>query len=157
MVNKVATDYWIYGEYSDGFGKPLNAFILHQGGGGNDLHSLQKAGEPENFIWAKSELNLNFWFTEFLDCKNFHRDTNIQAKLAEQVFVQNNTLWIGLGFTPHQLVLGLSSGVPGIYDVPENANTNISRRIKAILNKSQVAQKQPHLTLGGSFPDPEGE
>ena len=32
MVNKVATDYWIYGEYGDSFGKPLNAF-LHQGRG----------------------------------------------------------------------------------------------------------------------------
>ena len=26
MVNKVATDCWIYGEYGDGFGKPLMTF-----------------------------------------------------------------------------------------------------------------------------------
>ena len=110
-------------------------------------------GESENLIWAKSDLKLDFRFTELLDCKHFHRDTNIQARLAEQVFVQNNLLWTGLGYTPHQLVLGLSSGVPGIYDVPENDNTNLSRpleRIRAGINKRQVTQ--PHSTLGDSFP-----
>ena len=59
MVNKVATDYWIHSEYGDGFGEPLNAFFT-QKGGGEDLHSLQKAGEPENLIWAKSDLKLSF-------------------------------------------------------------------------------------------------
>ena len=29
MLNKVAAEYWIYGDYGDGFGKPQNAF-LHQ-------------------------------------------------------------------------------------------------------------------------------
>ena len=62
MVNKVATDYWIYSEYSDGFGKPLNAFFTPREG--DDLRSLQNAGEPEGLIWAKSELKLN-------DSKNF--------------------------------------------------------------------------------------
>ena len=70
--------------------------------------SLQKACEPEGLIWAKSDL---------------------------KVFVKSNTLWTGLGFTLHQLVLVLSSGVPGIYDVPENDNTNFSQRIKADINK----------------------
>ena len=27
MVNKVATEYWIYGEYGDGFGKPKILFF----------------------------------------------------------------------------------------------------------------------------------
>ena len=53
------------------------------------------------------------------------------------------------------MVLGLSSGVPGIYDVPEgNNNTNFARslnRIKVGINKNQVASKRPHLTLGASF------
>ena len=107
----------------DGFGKTLNAFFTQREG--DDLHSLKKSSEPEGLICAKMDLKLNFRFKEFLDCKNFHRDANIQARLAEQVFVQNNTLWTGLGFTPHQLVLGLNSGVPGIYDVPENDYTLI--------------------------------
>ena len=103
---------------------------------------------------VETDLKLHFRFSEFLDCKYFHRDTNLQASIAEQVFVQNNTLWKGLGFTPHQMVLGVSSGVPGIYDVPENDNSNFSQslnRIKAGINKNQVAPTQPHLTLGGSF------
>ena len=37
MLNKVATDYWIYGEYGDGFGKPLNAFFTPREG--DDLYS----------------------------------------------------------------------------------------------------------------------
>ena len=99
-------------------------------------------------------------FPEFLYCKYFHRDTYLQARLAEQVFVQNNKLWKGLGFIPHQMVLGLSSGVPGIFDVPENDNTNFSRslnRIKAGINKNQVAPTQPHPTLGDSFPYEPGD
>ena len=127
--------------------KPLNAFFTPMEG--DDLKSLKKAGEPENLIWAKSDLKLDFRFPEFLDCKHFHRDTNTQSRLTEQVFVLNNSLWTGLGYTPHQLVLGQSSGVPGIYDVPENDNTNFSRslkKIKAGINKSQVTQP-----LGGSF------
>ena len=62
MVIKLATDYWIYGEYGDGFGKSLNAFFTPREG--DDLHSLQKASEPENLILA--DLKLNFRFTEFL-------------------------------------------------------------------------------------------
>ena len=81
-----------------------------------------------------------------------------QDRLAEQVFVQNTSFLTGLGYTPLQLVLGLSSGVPGINDLPENDDTNFSRslkRIKAGINKSQVTQ--PHSTLGDSFPYKPGD
>ena len=121
--------------------KPLNAFFTPREGDG--LYNLIKAGESENLIWAKSDLKLDFKYTEFLDCKHFHRDTNIQARLAEHVFVHNNSLGTGLGYTSHQLVLGLSSVVPGIYDVPENDNSNFSqslKKFKAGLNKSKVTQ-----------------
>ena len=33
MVNKVATDYWIYCEYGNGLVKPLNTFFTIKGGG----------------------------------------------------------------------------------------------------------------------------
>ena len=115
---------------------------------------LQKSGEPEGLIWAESDLKPHFHFSEYLDCKYVHRDKNLQARLSEQVFVQNNTMLKGLGFTPHQMPLGLSSGVPGIYDVPEN-NSNFARslnRIKVGIYKNQVASTQPHPTLGGRFP-----
>ena len=157
-VNKVATEIWIYGEYEDGFGKPENAFFTPKRG--DDLHSLRKAGEPEGLVWEESNFKPRFRFSEFMDCKYVHRDTNLQARLSEQIFVQNNIMWKGLGFTPHQIV-SLSSGVPGIYDVPEGKNdTNFAKslnRIKEGINKNQVASTQPHLTLGGSFPYEPGD
>ena len=86
------------------------------------------------------------------------RDTDLQARLSEQIFFQHNTMWKGLVFTPHQMVLGLSSG---IYDVPEGKNdTNFARslnRIKEGINENQVASTRPHLTLGGSFPYEPGD
>ena len=109
-------------------------------------------------IWAESNLKPHFRFSEFLDSKYVHRDTNLQARLSGQIFIQNNT---GLGFTPHLMVLGLSSGVPGIYDVPEgNNNTNFAQslnRIKVGINKNQVASTRPYLTLVGSFPYEPGD
>ena len=148
MVNMVATEYWIYGEYRDGWG-------------GDDIYSLRKAGEPEGLVRAESDLKAHFCFSEFLDCNYVHRDTNLQARLSEKIFVQNNTIGKGLGFTPHQMVQGLSSGVPGIYDVPEGSNdTNFARslnRIKEGINKNQVASTRPHLNLGGSFPYEPGD
>ena len=59
---------------------------------------------------------------------NAHRDTNLQAKLAEKEFVQNNTMRKRLGFTPHQMILGLSSGLPGVYDIPEGMMTLTSQQ-----------------------------
>ena len=158
-VNKVATEFWIYSEYGVEFGKPENAYIYTKRG--DDLHSSRKAGEPEGLVWEESDFEPHFPFSEFLGCKYVHRDTNLQARLSEQVLVQNNTMWKGLGFTPHQMVLGLSSGVPGIYDIPEDKNnTNFARslnRIKEGINKKQVASTRPHLTLGGSFPYQPGD
>ena len=134
----------------DGFGKTLNAFFTQREG--DDLHSLKKSSEPEGLICAKMDLKLNFRFTEFLDCKNFHRDANIQARLAEQVFVQNNTLWTGLGFTPHQLVLGLTSGVPGIYDAKKRQHQLLSG-----LKQDQGSHKQKPGSTNTAPPDPRGQ
>ena len=96
-------------------------------------------------------------FTEFLDGKHIHRSTDLQARLSEQVFVHNNTLGPGIGYTPHQLVLGMSS-VPGIYEVPENDSSKFARSLKWIktgINKNRVTQ--PPSTLGDSFPYEPGD
>ena len=94
----------------------------------------------------ESDFKPHFCFSEFLDCKYVNRDTNFQAR---QIFVQNNTMWKVLEFTPHQMVLGLSSGVPGIYDIPGGKNnTNFARNLnwikedinKAASHMSQVTQ-----------------
>ena len=134
MLNKVATEYCIYGEYGDGFGKPRNAFFTPREV--DDLHHLNQAGKSENLILGRSDFKLGeFKFTEFLDCKHIHRNTDLQARLSEQVFVHNNTLGPGTGYTPHQLVLGMNSGVPGIYEVPESDSPNL---LEAWSESSQV-------------------
>ena len=112
-------------------------------------------------MWKESDFESCFCFSELLDCKHVDKDTNLQARLGEQVFIQNNTMWKRLGFTPHQMVLGLSTGVPGVYDIPEgNNNTHFARSLKRIkegLAKNQVAPTRPHPTLGGSFPYKPGD
>ena len=59
------------------------------------------------------------------------------------------------------MLLGLSSGVPGVYDVPEgNNDTHFARslnRIKEGRNKIQVASRRTYLTLGGCFPYEPGD
>ena len=95
-------------------------------------------------------LNTSFTTARYKHC---HRDTNIQARLSEQVFVHNNSLGPGLGYTPHQLVLGLSSGVPGIYDMPENDNSNFTRSLQWSKQvKTKAGSHSPPSTLGDSFP-----
>ena len=89
-------------------------------------------------VWKESDLEPSFRFSELLDCKHVHKDTNLQARLGEKVFVQNNTRWKRLGFTPHQMVLGLRSGVPGVGDIPEgNNDTPFARSLK---NKKGVCK-----------------
>ena len=117
MINKVVTEYWVYGEYGDGFGTPRNAFFTAEET--DNIRHLRQAGRSENLKLGRSDLKLGkFKFPEFLDCKNIPSTTDLQMRLSEQVFVCNNTLGPGIGYTPRQLVLGIGSGVPGIYEVP---------------------------------------
>ena len=51
MVNKVATEYWIYGSTETDLVN-LKVHFLNQKGGGDNIHSLRKAGEPEGLVWA---------------------------------------------------------------------------------------------------------
>ena len=56
------------------------------------------------------------------------------------------------------MVLGLSSGVPGVYDIQEgNIETHIARSLKIIkegLAKNQVASTRRHPTRGGGAASP---
>ena len=129
MISKVVAEYWIYGEYGDGFGTPRNAFFTKEEA--DNIRRLRQAGSPENLKWGRSDLKLGeFKFLECLDCKHAHRTTDLQMRLSEQVFVHNNTLGPGTGYTPHQLVLGISSGAPGIYQVPESDSSKFAPSLK---------------------------
>ena len=69
MVNKVVTEYWVQGEYGDGFGTPRNAFFTADEA--DNIQRLHKAGRSKNLKWGRSDLKLGkFKFPEFLDFKN---------------------------------------------------------------------------------------
>ena len=66
-----------------------------------------------------------FKFSDFLDCTGIPSTTDLQFRLSERIFVYNNTLGPGIGYTPHQVVLGIGSGIPGIYQVPDRAQSSL--------------------------------
>ena len=108
-------------------------------------------------VREESNFKPRFRFSEFLDCKYVHRDTNLQARLSDKYLYKTTLCGKGLDLPP----IKWYAMVPGIYDVPEGKNdTNFSRslnRIKEVINKNQVASTRPHLTLGGSFPYEPGD
>ena len=137
MINKVVTEYWVYGEYGDGFGTPRNAFCTAEEA--DDICHLRQAGRLENLKWGRSDLKLGkFKFPEFLDCKHAPKttDLDLQMRLSEQVFVHNNTLGPGIGYTPHQLVLGIGLG---IYQVSESESSKFAHQL--VLGQVQVFTK----------------
>ena len=79
----------------------------------------------------------------------------LQFRLPERIFVYNNLLGPGTGYTPQQIVLGISSGIPGIFQVPNNAGSLFARSLKRITAGIQ-AQGAPS-TLGGDFPYEPGD
>ena len=156
MINKVVTEYWVYGEYGEGFGTPRNAFFTTEQT--DDIRRLRHVGRSENIKWGRSDLKLGkFKFLEFLDCKDIPSTTDLQMRLSEQRFISNNTLGPGIGYTPHQLVLGIGSGVPGIYQVPESESSKFTRILKRIKSGINQTQAQQALTLGGNFPYKPGD
>ena len=93
-----------------------------------------------------------FKFSDFLDCKDLSNTTDLQMRLSEKIFVCNNTLGLGIGYTPHQLVLGIGSGIPSMYQVLESESSKFARilkKIKSGINQTQT--QQAPSTLGGDF------
>ena len=157
MINQVVTEYWVYGEYGEGFGTPRNAFFTSDET--DDIRRLRQAGRSENLKWGRSDLKLGkFKFSDFLDFKDIPWTTDLQWRLSERIFVYNNAVGPGIGYTPHQVVLGIGSGIPGIYQVPESESSVYARslkRLKSGINQTQ-AQQAPS-TLGGDFPYEPGD
>ena len=56
MINQVVTEYWVYGEYGEGFGTPRNAFFTSDET--DDIRRLRQAGRSENLKWGRSDLKL---------------------------------------------------------------------------------------------------
>ena len=67
MLNNVAMEYWLYGEYRDGFGMPRNAFFTADLT--DNIQRLRCAGRSDSDKWGRSDLKLGkFQFSVFLDC-----------------------------------------------------------------------------------------
>ena len=133
MLNYVALEYWSYGENGDGFGMPRNAFFTADPT--DDIQSLRRAGRSDSIKWGRSDLKLGkFRFSDFLDCTDCAKINNLGARLSERVFVYNNLLSPGTGYTPQQLVYGISSGIPGIFQIPRNPGALFARSLQRVIS-----------------------
>ena len=128
----------------------------------DDIQGQRHAGRSENIRWDRSDLKLGkFKFLDFLDCTDMSDTMNLQFRLSERIFVYNNTFTDtgpGNGYTPHQVVFGICSGIPGIFQVPGSVGSIFARslrRIKSGIHQTQ-AQGAPS-TLGGAFPYEPGD
>ena len=79
-------------------------------------------------IWARSDLKPGKFL--FTNCLDFTKENpGMQGRfpshlrMSEKAFVYNNLIRSGTGYTPHQLVYGITSGLPGIFQLPRNADT----------------------------------
>ena len=79
---------------------PKNAFFTTDET--NDIQRLHHPGRSENIIWGRSDFKLGkFKFSDFLDCTDISKTTDLQLRLSERIFVYNNTIGPGIGYTPH--------------------------------------------------------
>jgi hypothetical protein len=114
MLNSVALELWAHGEDGNGFGVPTNAFLTPDPT--DDIQKLCLTGKQDGIIWARSDLKLSKF--RFSDCLDFTKGKNPGMKgsppsnlrIAEKVFVLNNLIKPGTGYTPHQLTYGITSG-----------------------------------------------
>ena len=119
MLNHVVMEYWTYGEHGEGFGMPRNAFFTAEPT--DDIQRLRRAGRSDNVKWGRSDPKLGkFQFLDFLDCTDISETMDLQFRLSERIFVYNNLLSPGTGYTPQQLVLSISSGITGTFQIPNN-------------------------------------
>ena len=69
-------------------------------------------------------------------------------RIAEKVFVLNNLIKPGTGYTPHQLTYGITSGVPGIFQIPRNPEAffagSLQRVISGIHQSPRPGKGGPH-------------
>ena len=153
MLNHVVTENWVYSEYGEGFDMSKNAFFTTDET--DDIRRLRHAGRPENIKWGRSDLKPGkFKFSDFLDCAGIPSTTDLQFRLSERIFVHNNMLGPGIGYTPHQVVLGIGSGIPGIYQVSDSEGSIFARslkRIKAGIHKTLVKFLGPCGWIGQGY------
>ena len=94
--------------------------VNNKGDPTDDIQRLRRTGRKNGIKWGRSDLKLGkFQFSDFLDRTNYKYSPS-HHKLSERVFVYNNLLNPGTGYTPQQLIYGISSGIPGIFQIPRH-------------------------------------
>ena len=89
---------------------------------------------------------------DFLDCTDCAEINNLGFRLSETVFVYNNLLSPDTGYTPQQLVFGISSGIPGIFQIPKNPDALFAWSLQRPTAGIHYAQERgASITLGDDF------
>ena len=109
--------------------------------------------------WGRSDLRLGkFRFSDFLDCTDCGEVSNIGRRLSERVFIYNNLLNPGTGYTPQQMIYGISSGIPGIFQIPRHPGALFARSLQRMISGIHYAQERgAPIPLGDDFPYEPGD
>ena len=79
-------------------------------------------------------------------------------RIAEKVFVLNNLIKSDTGYTPHQLTYGTTSGLPGIFEIPRNPNTEFAGSLHRIIKGIQRTEdRAAPIPMGVDFPYEPGD
>ena len=145
---------WVYGETGMGFGCPKNAFFTPESR--DNIHKLQIEGRKHSLIWAYSDLNPGkFQFSDCLDFTPYPGMTDsipCNRRLGEKVFITNNLIRSDTGYTPQQLVYGTTSGLPGLFEIPRNPNSEFARSLHRLIKGIQGTDDRAAPTpLGMDF------
>ena len=122
-------------------------------------HRYRRAGREDCIKWGRADLKLGkFRFSDFLDCTDCAEVSNIGGRLSERVFIYNNLLNPGTGYTPQQLIYGISSGIPGIFQIPRHPGALFARSLQRMISGIHYAQERgAPIPLGDDFPYEPGD
>ena len=158
MINDVVLNLWVYGDTGMGFGCPKNAFFSPYLR--DNIRKLRTAGKKHSLIWAGSDLNPGKF--QLSDCPDFipNKTGNPyhNPKLGEKVFTINNLINPDTGYTPQQLVYGTTSGLPGLFNIPRNPNSEFARSLHRFIKDIQrIDDRATPIPLGVDFPYEPGD
>ena len=160
MINDVVLNLWVYGESGMGFGCPKNAFFTPDPL--DNIRKLRIAGKKHSLIWAGSDLNPGkFQLPDCLDFTPYPGMTGSppnNPRIGEKVFVINNMIRPDTGYTPQQLVYGTTSGLPGLFEIPRNPNSEFARSLYRIIKGIQRTEdRAAPIPMGVDFPYEPGD
>ena len=103
------------------------------------------------------QVNPNSFFPDFLDFKG--NQAEVETRLAEGVFIHNNTISGLSGFSPRQQAKGESVTIPNTGS-SYSRNSNLRHQVlekdmmRTVIDKSKVnteTLRKAHFTLGDKF------